>query len=71
MLRERVLDKEILNEKVSVSVVFGTGRGNTTVPEYYEGVITSMGNFCDEHFIVLDDEVMINMKYVQTIEFIK
>ena len=63
--------KEIIGKNVKITVAFNGIITGGSIPKDYEGVVSKVGFFADEHFFVLEDGTMINMKYVQTIEFIK
>lgn len=57
--------ERIVNKKVKVGVAFGSSEmARTMVTAYYEGVIVAY----DDNFIVFEDNSMIGIKYIQTIQ---
>lgn len=69
MITERVLNKEVLGRKVKVGVALNNHfQGECT--KYYEGVLSSIGTIGKGSFIVLDNNVLLSIKYIQTIEII-
>ena len=65
-----MLDR-ILNKKIRVGVTFSAFQYdpimNQNPMEYYEGVIVAY----DDKFIVFEDNSMININYIQTIQIVK
>ena len=57
--------KRLLNKKVKVRVaLYGDSMPRALYTTIFEGVIIAY----DENFIVFEDDSMINIKYIQTIE---
>ena len=59
------------DKKVKVGVAFMPviGMGSMTT-KYFEGIVLGTATMGNEYFLLLGDDSMINMKYVQTIEII-
>lgn len=66
---ERDLIREIKGKTVKINVAFSdAGVGGATVSRTYEGIVVSGASYGSDHFMVLENGTMINIRYVQTIE---
>ena len=62
---------ELVSKRVKIGVAFMPAMGQDMTTKYFEGTVRTIGTLGSEEFIVFDNNSMINMKYVQTIEIIK
>ena len=62
---------ELVSKRVKIGVAFMPvmGKGSMTT-KYFEGNVKAETRLGGEIFLILDNNSMINMKYVQTIEII-
>ena len=70
MITERVLNKDIIDSKVKIGVIFNNYSNSGAITKYYEGVVVTIGTIGKESFVVLDNNILISLKHIQTIEII-
>ena len=70
MITERVLNKDIIDSKVKIGVIFNNYSNSGAYTKYYEGVVVTIGAIGKESFVVLDNNILISLKHIQTIEII-
>lgn len=64
--------EKLSGKKVNIGVAF-MNNVDLTLPmttKHFKGIVATCSTLSGENFIVFEDGTMINMKYVQTIEFI-
>ena len=63
--------EELKGKKVKVGVaLYGSSMPRALFTNTYEGVINNCSTLGGETFLILNDNIMINTKYVQIIELI-
>ena len=70
MITERVLNKDIIDSMVKIGVIFNNYSTSGAYTKYYEGVVVTIGTIGKESFVVLDNNILISLKHIQTIEII-
>ena len=70
MITERVLNKDIIDSKVKIGVIFNNYSNSVAYTKYYEGVVVTIGTIGKESFVVLDNNILVSLKHIQTIEII-
>lgn len=63
--------EKLSGKKVNIGVAFMYNADfEAMTTKYFKGIVDTCSTLGGENFIVFEDGTMINMKYVQTIEFI-
>ena len=57
---------DLKGKKIKVGVVFAKNQPDTI--KYYEGILSNSSALAGETFIILEDSIIINSKYIITIE---